>query len=197
MQRPRRIRADVLDLDALAILMRALAIAVTRRENLSKRIIQHIRAQIKIQKARAGNLRVVEPIAREAFLEFFCNLSWRLVEYTRRLHREVRREVAEFLLRRHFELHICERARREYAIRDGRVRRVLDGFCQCLLDIQKNPPHRCHAVVISMRNSLLLWNFPSTKRSYTSSMRPVPSARHAEKSEIVRTARCSMPYGVR
>ena len=136
MQQPRGVGADVFHLNLRCIFFRQLAIAFARFKDFLEGIVEHIALQIKVQKARAGNLGMVEPVALDALHQFFCNLTRCLMEYACRLHGKVGSKITELLLGRYFQNNLGQFPFREYTISNGAFSRCFNGFCQCVFNIQ-------------------------------------------------------------
>ena len=136
MEKARRVGADVFHLNLRRILFRQLAVAFPCFKDFLERIVEHIALQIKIQKARAGNLGMVKPVALDALHQFFCNLTRCLMKHACRLHGKVGGKITELLLGRYFQNNLGQFPFREYAVSNGTFSRCFYGFCQCVFNIQ-------------------------------------------------------------
>ena len=131
-QRSRRIRADVLHLDRRRILRRQCTVGLTRTQNPTQGICHHIFFEIEIEEARSCHLRMIEPCACEMSTKRLRDLLRRLTKDACRLHRKVRGEIAQRLIRRLLQKNGGKCA----ALRQlSRRRSGLHGTKQCLLNL--------------------------------------------------------------
>ena len=136
-QQARRVGADVLDLDFRIVELRQVAKGLACLQDFLERIVEHIALEVEVQEARACDLRVVEPVALDALGEFLSDLARIPMEDAGRLHGEVRREVAEFFLRRYLKDDLRELSLWQCPFADGILGSLFNGLCQHVFDFQK------------------------------------------------------------
>ena len=131
-QRPCRIRTDILYLDARRAVGRQCAEFLPRRKHSAQCVRKHSLFEVEIEEAGTCDLRMIEPIAREAIPNRRSNLLRGLTKDTRRLHGKVRRKVAQFLFRGLFQKNRRQcRALGQNALRCSRFH----GSYECLFNL--------------------------------------------------------------
>ena len=121
-QRAGRVGADEFDLDLLPAAGLGVAVSVAGVEDFLQQLVQPVRFQIKIDKARSGDFRAVQPGKLDPAHDRFSDLPGIGLEGPGRLHGEIGGVVAKALLRRHFQKHFRQRALRQCAASNGRSR---------------------------------------------------------------------------
>ena len=121
-QRAGRVGADEFDLDLLPAAGLRVAVDGAGVENFLQQLMKPVRFQIKIDKARPGNFRAVQPGKLDPPHDRLGDLPGIGLEGPGRLHGEIGGVVAEALLWRHFQKHFRQRALRQCAVAHGRSR---------------------------------------------------------------------------
>ena len=99
-ERPRRIGADVFNLNVPCLLRGQLPILLSRGKYGTQRIGEHGLFKVEIEETGSCDLRMIEPIAHEMLFDCRCNLLRGLTKDTRRLHGKVCRKISKLFFRR-------------------------------------------------------------------------------------------------
>ena len=122
MQRAGRVGADEFNLDFLLAAGLRVAVGGSGIQDFLQQFVQPVRFEEKVDEARAGDFRPVQPGKFDAADHSFGDFTGVGLEGSGRLHGKIGGVVAEAFFRRHFQKHFRQRALRQCAVAHGRGR---------------------------------------------------------------------------